>query len=216
MSASDPNSAIFMSDTVNDIKKKINKHAFSGGQVNIEEHRKLGGNPDVDVSYQYLTYFLEDDTKLADLREKYESGELLTGELKKECIALMQQYVAGFQERRSKVNDQTVAEYMKPRRLEWGGNPTPNPDAGKKDGSRTDHLAARKEDGFTSDHLGVQTDGTLEKSVTVDGSMGASLKPPKRPGLGEKKNTYNYSVRGLSSYGDSVTEMLYPTKSNRT
>jgi len=31
MSSSDPNSGILLSDTANDIKKKINKYAFSGG-----------------------------------------------------------------------------------------------------------------------------------------------------------------------------------------
>jgi tryptophanyl-tRNA synthetase len=40
MSASEPNSAIFMSDTPKQIKTKINKYAFSGGQVSIEEHSK--------------------------------------------------------------------------------------------------------------------------------------------------------------------------------
>lgn len=57
MSASNPNSAIFMSDTDKQIRTKILKHAFSGGQETLELHRELGGNPDVNVAYQYLTYF---------------------------------------------------------------------------------------------------------------------------------------------------------------
>ena len=56
MSASNPNSAILMSDTDKQIKNKI-KHAFSGGQETLELHRELGGNPDVDVVYQYFTCF---------------------------------------------------------------------------------------------------------------------------------------------------------------
>lgn len=40
MSSSEPNSAIFMSDTPKQIKTKINKYAFSGGQVSVEEHSK--------------------------------------------------------------------------------------------------------------------------------------------------------------------------------
>ena len=28
-------------------KNKINKYGFSGGQETLEEHRRLGGNPDV-------------------------------------------------------------------------------------------------------------------------------------------------------------------------
>ena len=67
MSASDPNSGIFMTDTLNQIKNKINKHGFSGGQETEEEHRRLGGNPDVDVSYQYLTFMLDDDEELTKL-----------------------------------------------------------------------------------------------------------------------------------------------------
>lgn len=69
MSASDPNSSIFMTDKAGQIKNKINKHGFSGGKETEEEHRRLGGDPDVDVSYQYLTFFLEDDEELETLRK---------------------------------------------------------------------------------------------------------------------------------------------------
>jgi len=53
-----------MTDKPNQIKNKINRHGFSGGQETEEEHRKLGGNPDVDVSYQYLRFLLDDDEEL--------------------------------------------------------------------------------------------------------------------------------------------------------
>lgn len=69
MSASDVNSSIFMTDTQSQIKNKINKHGFSGGQETEEEHRRLGGDPDVDVSYQYLSFFLDDDDELKKLGE---------------------------------------------------------------------------------------------------------------------------------------------------
>lgn len=67
MSASDANTAIYMSDTPNQIKNKINKHGFSGGRETEELHRKYGGNPDVDVAFQYLSFFEEDDEKLAQI-----------------------------------------------------------------------------------------------------------------------------------------------------
>lgn len=35
----------------------------------MEEHRKYGGNPDVDVSFMYLTFFLEDDEQLEKIRQ---------------------------------------------------------------------------------------------------------------------------------------------------
>ena len=69
MSASDVNSSIYMNDTPAQIKNKINKHGFSGGQETVEEHRRLGGNPDVDVAYQYLGFFLDDDDEWKRLGE---------------------------------------------------------------------------------------------------------------------------------------------------
>ncbi len=48
---------------------QINKYAFSGGGMTVEEHREKGGNCDVDISYQYLTFFLEDDEKLEQIRK---------------------------------------------------------------------------------------------------------------------------------------------------
>jgi tryptophanyl-tRNA synthetase len=136
MSASDPTSAIFMSDTPAQIKaslrmvlllvrrlthaqKKINRYAFSGGRETLEEHRELGGNPDIDVAYQYLSYFEEDDAKLDRLAAEYRAGTLTTGDLKKECISLLQEYVNGYQTRRKAVTDEVLELYMKPRKLEW-------------------------------------------------------------------------------------------------
>lgn len=67
MSASDPNSSIFTTDKAAQIKNKINKHGFSGGKETEEEHRREGGDTEVDVAYQYLTFFLEDDEELERL-----------------------------------------------------------------------------------------------------------------------------------------------------
>jgi len=112
MSASDPNSSIFMTDKASQIKNKINKHGFSGGQETEEEHRRLGGDTAVDVSYQYLTFFLEDDEELEKIGKDYRSGELLTAHLKQKCFELLQQFVGEFQERRSKVTDAMVNAFM--------------------------------------------------------------------------------------------------------
>lgn len=121
MSASIDSSAIFMSDTANQIKKKINRYAFSGGQETAEEHRRLGGNPDVDVPFQYLSFFLESDEELENLRTTYKSGELLTGEMKAKAISVLQEFVIGFQERRKKVTEEVIDEFMDcKRQLVWG------------------------------------------------------------------------------------------------
>lgn len=49
--------------------KQINKYAFSGGQVTVEEHRQKGGDCSVDTSYQYLKHFLESDEELTKIEK---------------------------------------------------------------------------------------------------------------------------------------------------
>ncbi len=51
MSSTDATSSILMSDSPADIKKKINKYAFSGGGVTLEEHKANGANLDIDVPF---------------------------------------------------------------------------------------------------------------------------------------------------------------------
>ncbi|PKM92328.1 MAG: tryptophan--tRNA ligase, partial [Euryarchaeota archaeon HGW-Euryarchaeota-1] len=85
--------------------KKIMKYAFSGGQATIEEHRKKGGNPDIDVSYQWLVFFEEDDEKLHKIYEDYRSGALLTGELKEILTDKLNGYLRAHQERREKAGE---------------------------------------------------------------------------------------------------------------
>lgn len=61
MNTSDPLSAIFLTDTPDQVKEKITKHAFSGGQVTKKEQLEKGANLDVDIAYHYLRFFLEDE-----------------------------------------------------------------------------------------------------------------------------------------------------------
>jgi len=118
------------------IKSKINKYAFSGGGATTEEHRANGGNCDVDISYKYLSFFLEDDAKLDEVRQAYSSGALLTGDLKKELIVILQAIVSDHVKRRTVVTDETVQEFMRVRKLKFDYPATPKPvpaaTAGKK------------------------------------------------------------------------------------
>ncbi|OLN81023.1 Tryptophan-tRNA ligase, cytoplasmic [Colletotrichum chlorophyti] len=122
MSASVDSSAIFLNDTPKQILSKMNKYAFSGGKDTAEQQRAEGADPDVDVSYQYLRFFLEDDEELAKIREDYRTGQMLTGEIKKRCADELAKYCTAFQERRAKVTDETVNLYMSKRPLVWGGS----------------------------------------------------------------------------------------------
>lgn len=119
MSASDPNTSIFLTDTDKQIKNKVNKYAFSGGGATVEEHREKGGNCDVDVSYQYLTFFMENDERLAQIKKDYTSGELLTGYLKKELIEILQTIVGEHRKQRQDVTDDVIRQFMTPRKLKY-------------------------------------------------------------------------------------------------
>ena len=93
--------AILSTDTPEKVKIKINKYAFSGGQATIEEHRKLGGNPDVDICFQYLRMLLEeDDKKLKQIYDDYKSGKMLTGELKQYTIDKINDFLKQHQKKR--------------------------------------------------------------------------------------------------------------------
>ena len=106
MSTSEENSTIYTTDSPDVVKMKINKYAFSGGKPDVEQHRKEGGNPDIDVSYQYLRIFFEpDDNALKKIHDDYKSGKMLTGELKAILIEKINNFLKVHQENREKARD---------------------------------------------------------------------------------------------------------------
>jgi len=119
MSGSDATTAVYLTDTPKEIESKISKYAYSGGRNTVEEHRTKGGDCNIDISYQYLSFFLEDDAKLSHIRKAYSSGEMLTGELKQELIILLQKIVSEHQQKRAQITDEIVFQYMRPRPLNF-------------------------------------------------------------------------------------------------
>jgi tryptophanyl-tRNA synthetase len=95
-------STIFTTDDEKTIRKKVMKYAFSGGKDTMEEHRKHGGNPDIDVSYQWLTFLEEDDKKLEKIYNDYKSGVLLSGELKQILVDKINSFLKKHRENREK------------------------------------------------------------------------------------------------------------------
>lgn len=112
MSSSIATSFIALTDSPKEVETKIKKYAFSGGRDTLEEHRKLGGNPDVDVAFQYLRMFFEpDDNKLKKIESDYKSGKLLSGELKQICIDKINTFLADLQEKRKKA-DKVIDKFL--------------------------------------------------------------------------------------------------------
>jgi len=117
MSASDEASAIFCTDSPKEISSKVKKYAFSGGRQTVEEHREKGGDLATDIPYQWLRFFLFDDEKLKHIGDEYQSGRMLSGEIKEELIKVLQPLVATHQAARSMVTDDIVRSFMTPRKL---------------------------------------------------------------------------------------------------
>jgi tryptophanyl-tRNA synthetase len=107
MSSSKPETAIYLNDDDKTVQNKIYRHAFSGGQASIDEHRKLGGNPDIDVPFQWLYMFFEpDDKRIEGIRTEYKSGRMLTGDLKDVLVQKVTKFLREHRERREKAKAQ--------------------------------------------------------------------------------------------------------------
>nr|WP_205254402.1 tryptophan--tRNA ligase [Halorubellus sp. JP-L1] len=108
--------AIYLTDDAETVKEKILAHAYSGGRDSVDEHRERGGDPSVDVAFQYLRYFFErDDDRLEELAKQYRRGELLSGEMKLEAVDAIAEFLAAHQRRRDALGD--VREELEPYRL---------------------------------------------------------------------------------------------------
>jgi len=105
MSASRPESAIYLHEDEKSIRRKIWK-AYSGGQPTAELHRKLGGNPEIDVAFQWLYFFFEpDDVKLKKLEEDYRAGKILSGEMKLILTEKVLKFIEEHRARREEAKD---------------------------------------------------------------------------------------------------------------
>ncbi len=117
MSSSKSETAIYLTDTPDVVKNKVMKYAFSGGRATVEEHRKFGGNPDVDVSYQWLYAFLEqDDKKIKKIHDDYKSGKMLTGELKQILVEKLNVFLENHRKEKKKA-EKLVDKYKYSGRL---------------------------------------------------------------------------------------------------
>lgn len=111
MSGSKPETCIYLNDSPDAAKKKIMR-AFSGGASSLEEHRKHGGNPDIDVPFQYLySMFEDDDKKIQDIRQKYSSGSMTSGEMKNYLADKVGKFLKQHQKAKEKAK-KNIDKYM--------------------------------------------------------------------------------------------------------
>lgn len=67
----------------------------------MKEHKEKGANLEIDVPFQYLSFFLDDDARLEEIGNAYGSGTMTTREIKGILVDLLQKFVAAHQEARA-------------------------------------------------------------------------------------------------------------------
>ena len=112
MSSSKPESAIFLSDTPNDAKKKI-MNAKTGGAVTLEEQKKHGGKPDECMVYElFLYHLIEDDEELQNIYQSCKNGQRMCGTCKKHAAELMGKMLTDIQGKRKNAAGK-IKQYLK-------------------------------------------------------------------------------------------------------
>jgi tryptophanyl-tRNA synthetase len=112
MSASDPNGTIYMSDSKQQIVKKINR-SFSGGRDTQEEHERLGGDVESSVTFKYIEIFEADDEKVETIRQQYSAGTMSSKQLKEELVNVLLPIVENHQKSRINVTRDVIESFMK-------------------------------------------------------------------------------------------------------
>jgi tryptophanyl-tRNA synthetase len=111
MSSSKPDSAIFLTDTPEDARKKI-MNSKTGGAVTLAEQKKYGGKPDECVVYElFLYHLIEDDKELQEIFNSCKNGEKMCGQCKKYAADLMGKLLKDIQEKRKTAADK-IKQYL--------------------------------------------------------------------------------------------------------
>jgi tryptophanyl-tRNA synthetase len=105
MSSSNPNNAIYLTDTHEEVIKKVNK-AVTGQQATAELQKKYGGDPEKCMICQYYKYLFEpDDKKLEAIFEAERTGTILAGEHKKDLAEKINRFLDEHNKKKKEIKD---------------------------------------------------------------------------------------------------------------
>jgi len=111
MSSSKPESAIFLTDSPKEAKKKI-MNAKTGGAVSLEEQKKYGGKPDECIVYElFLYHLINDDKELQEIYSCCKNGEKMCGQCKQYAAQLMEKLLNDIQEKRKNASEK-IKDYL--------------------------------------------------------------------------------------------------------
>ena len=105
MSASQPETSLFTTDTAKEIRRKV-MNAFTGGRASVEEQRRLGANPDICSVFAYYQYLFEpSDEGLKTVETECRTGARLCGECKEQLLGKVLPWMEKHQEAREAAKD---------------------------------------------------------------------------------------------------------------
>ncbi len=111
MSSSKPESAIFLTDSSEQARKKI-MNCKTGGAVTLEDQKKNGGKPDECVVYElFLYHLLEDDKELMQIYSDCKNGKKICGHCKKYAAELMEKMLMDIQNKR-KITEEKIKKFL--------------------------------------------------------------------------------------------------------
>ncbi|MEM2726847.1 MAG: tryptophan--tRNA ligase [Archaeoglobaceae archaeon] len=100
MSSSKPESYISLLDDPKLAVKKL-KNALTGGRATAEEQKRLGGEPEKCVVFEFYAYHLiESDDELKKVEEDCKSGKMLCGACKKFASEILVEFLKEHKEKR--------------------------------------------------------------------------------------------------------------------
>lgn len=112
-SSTNQEGTIFLLDDEKTIRNKIIRYAYSGGggDGSLADHKKYGGDPEKDISFQYLRYLEYDDNKLEKIRIGFAKGEISCGEMKILLLDKLIPLITEIQERRKNINQSVLQDF---------------------------------------------------------------------------------------------------------
>lgn len=105
------NNGIYLSDTTEDVTKKVMGMMTDPNHLRVEDPGKVEGNP----VFEYLTAFDTDIEGLNDLKKRYQKGGVGDVEVKKRLIEVLEKFLSPIREKRAQAakDPQAVMNMLK-------------------------------------------------------------------------------------------------------
>ena len=105
------NNAIYISDSYEEISKKVMNMYTDPGHIHVEDKGKVEGN----VVFTYLDIFDEKKEEIKELKQQYEKGGLGDVVIKKRLIEILEKIIKPIREKREELakNPEAVMEILK-------------------------------------------------------------------------------------------------------